>query len=128
MNGPRITSQWKETVTREKRKPSRTIYMVRKPCAEMIYVIAKNPPELRVFFSLLMQIGECVSQNLIDRCFAAAGGTDQHDAVTNDHRFVELNHFLDDDFFRLKLAVDLRLINGRLHDAVVVLRKYNAGE
>ena len=75
-----------------------------------------------------MQIGESVGQDLVDGGFSAAGRSDQHDSVTNDHRLVELNDFFDDDVFRLEFAVDLSLIDGRLHDAVVVLGKNDARE
>ena len=75
-----------------------------------------------------MQIGQRVGQDFVDGGFASAGGSDQHDAVTNDHRFVELNDLFDDHFLWLQFSVDLRLVDGRLHDAVVMLRKNHARE
>ena len=87
-----------------------------------------SSPKLRVLFSLLMQIGERVGEDLIDGGFASARGSDQHDAVTHDHGFVELNDLLDDDLLGLQLPVDLGLVDGRLHDAVVMLRQNHARE
>ena len=81
-----------------------------------------------MFFALLMQIRERVGQDLVDGGLPASRGSDQHDAVTNDHSFVELNDLLDDDIFGLEFSVDLCLIDGRLHDAVIMLRQNHARE
>mmetsp|Transcript_116650 Transcript_116650/g.161923 ORF Transcript_116650/g.161923 Transcript_116650/m.161923 type:complete len:212 (+) Transcript_116650:1266-1901(+) len=78
--------------------------------------------------TLLFALRKCSCENLYSRSLACEGQAHNHEAVSNNHHFVELNDFLSEVINILKV-VNLELVlNARVKVSVVGLWEHNSWE